>query len=715
MPNRRNRDFCKINVDTFVNNLSSQDWDLIYSIDDPDLSYNSFLSIFKRHYNACFPFKKHTIHAPRKDWCSPGIVNSCRTKSKLYKKYIKNPTTANKHNYVLFRNRLNSVIRIAKKNYYSNLFQHSNIKETWACINTLTKNNSPKTIPKELNVNGRTVTDDGDICESLNNYFTNIGPNLASTLADDTTDPLKFMNDSNCSSFFMLPTDESEVFTCLNNLKNSSAGFDEIQAKVVKSVSLYISKPLCHIINLSFSKGIVPANLKIARVVPVFKGGQPDVIGNYRPISVLPCFSKVFERLTFDRLYSFLLNNNSLYSHQFGFLPGKNTSQAIISVVDHIVKSFDNKHLTCGIFLDLSKAFDTLDHSILLNKLCSYGIRGVSHSWFLSYLSNRLQYVSVHNATSTYSNTVCGVPQGSILGPLLFLLYINDLPNVSSSLKFVLYADDTNILYSAPDINSLIAHLNSELPNIITWFHSNKLHLNANKSTAILFRPQQKHINISDFHIKLGPSCLPFSNSTKFLGVIIDEHLSWNYHTNTICNKISKGIGILRRLRCELPRKILLIIYNNLILPYLSYCCIIWGFTYFSNINKLHIQQKKAVRAICNVPYNSHSLPLFRELNILTIFDLINYHTSIFMYHYCNGSLPDIFVNYFANNNHYHTYNTRNASNLSTPFYKLNICHNFLHYRAVHIWNALPDCIKDCPTIFSFKRKLKSHMLKSMK
>ena len=515
-----NRNLSKNNISKFIQIISNTNWNSVLNNDDPEASYNEFLRIFLYHYEHCFPVRKRSKNSPRKDWCTQAIANSCKTKCKLYKKFVKNPTDENKRNYILFRNKLNSVIKVAKRKYYFNLFRDSNIKDTWTCINSIMNKSSGKVIPRNLNIDGHKVSNLDDICESLNNYFTDIGPNLASKITGNINDPLIYLSDPNCSSFFMSPTDVNEVSKCIFNLNVSSPGFDGIHPKVVKSVALSISEPLSHIINLSFLKGIVPSKLKIARVVPVFKSGPHDVISNYRPISVLPCFSKIFEKLSFNRIYAFLVKHSILFKHQFGFLPSKNTSHAIISLVDYVLDCFENKSLSCGIFLDLSKAFDTIDHTILLRKMHNYGIRGSPLSWFSNYLCNRRQYVSILDCNSVYRNIRCGVPQGSILGPLLFLLYINDLPNVSSKFSFILYADDSNILFNDPDINSLVHNINTEMPNVITWFNSNKLHLNAKKSVAILFRPRQKHVDLSNYHIIIDNTVISFSNHTKFLGVI---------------------------------------------------------------------------------------------------------------------------------------------------------------------------------------------------
>ena len=217
---------------------------------------------------------------------------------------------------------------------------------------------------------------------------------------------------------------------------------------------------------------------------------------NYRPISILPSLSKIMEKIIANRLFSFLEKSNILYKYQFGFIPNKNTTHAISTLVDYVINFFDNNEIPCSIFLDTSRAFDTIDHKILLNKLYMYGIRGITHNWFKNYLSERYQYFSINSCSSSLQKIKCGVPQGSILGPILFLLYINDLPNASNILRFLLYADDTNILCIKFDPKSITDTMNKEIPKVTEWFNSNKLRINTNKTVAMLFHTRQRTLTI---------------------------------------------------------------------------------------------------------------------------------------------------------------------------------------------------------------------------
>jgi len=240
--------------------------------------------------------------------------------------------------------------------------------------------------------------------------------------------------------------------------------------------------------NLSISSGVCPNSLKIAKVIPIYKKDDSALVSNYRPISLLPSISKILEKIVHKRLYNFLNSNNLLIPNQYGFRKSHSTDYALIKLYDKIIHSLSNKEHTFGIFMDLSKAFDTINHEILINKLHNYGIRGTSLAWFKDYLKNRKQYVVYESEKSQELNITCGVPQGSILGPLLFILYINDIVKSSQLLTFIIFADDTNILYSHKDLNTAISTLNNELSKIQLWFKCNKLSLNIRKTNFMYFR-----------------------------------------------------------------------------------------------------------------------------------------------------------------------------------------------------------------------------------
>lgn len=464
-------------------------------------------------------------------------------------------------------------------------------------------------------------------------------------------------------------------------------------------------KPLTHICNISFSTGVVPSQLKVAKVKPLFKSGEPDIFTNYRPISLLPVFSKVLERLFYNRLINFV-NNNILYERQYDFRHKLSTSLAVIDLLKDVTDSIDKNAHTIGVFIDLKKAFDTVDHKIMLKKLNFYAVRGIPLKWLDSYLSNRYQYVSYNDVSSCKLPVVCGVPQGSILGPLLFIIYVNDMCESSKLLKFILFADDTNIFYSNNNSDDLETVVNNELFKLTIWFKANKLSLNISKTNYMLFRSNRRNC-IDNFNIFLDNVNIEKVCSSKFLGVVIDDCLSWTKHIQEILSKISKNFGVLCRVKHILSTRNMYTLYCSLILPYLQYCCLIWGNTYRRRLNPLIRIQKKIVRVVCKKPYLTPTSPLFYELKVLKLVDLIDIETLVFMFKVYNGQVPNTMLNMFVKNKNVHRHETRQQNNFHAQHVRTNIKALNVQIRGATLWNNLSNDIKDCRDVYQFKRKYK--------
>ena len=397
--------------------------------------------------------------------------------------------------------------------------------------------------------NGVPCTDSTDIANNFNIYFTTVGNTLAANLPQTDNDPIELI-ESNPDNLFCIPTTPAEINNIIIHSKSKkSTGFDNIDSYIVKQIAPQIVNQLANIFNKSFLTGIVPSKLKIPKVIPLYKTKDPAPFSNYRPISLLPFFSKILERLMHNRLYNFLTEHNILSMNQFGFRKNYSTFLALMDLVDNISKNIDEGNYSIGIFLDLSKAFDTIDHIILLDKLCRYGIRGVTLNWFKHYLNDRKQFVSYNNTTSVSMKVTCGVPQGSILRPLLFILYINDIANVSNIFKINLFADDTSLFHTHDNFESLIKETNQELIRISTWLATNKLVLNIGKTNYIMFKSKGKSYNKNVSNIKIDGNNIQQVNKTKFLGIVIEEHLNWAMHISNLCNIIARNVGILQKLR----------------------------------------------------------------------------------------------------------------------------------------------------------------------
>ena len=378
---------------------------------------------------------------------------------------------------------------------------------------------------------GNVVTDGETIAENFNKFYINIGPSLAAKLPHSPKSPISFMPAANPSSMFVEPVSPEEITKIIKALKNSSAGWDSIHAKIVKITYNKYLTALNHVLNLSLQQGIFPNELKLARVIPLFKADDCMLINNYRPVSILPLFSKIYERIMYNRLWSFIKKHNLLYKYQFGFREKHGTDVAVIVLIDKIMSAFNDGEMVLRVFLDFSKAFDTVDHKILLSKLYHYGIRGLALDWFKSYLTDRKQFVSFNGSLSKEDIIKCGVPQGSILGPLLFLLYINDMVNASVILFALLFADDTSVFVSGKNLCSLIEIMNNELGKLAEWMCINKLSLNVKKTKFMLFTI--RNVPISDT-LYINGETIERVDNFKFLGVLIDAKLTWNDHVQFI-------------------------------------------------------------------------------------------------------------------------------------------------------------------------------------
>ena len=437
------------------------------------------------------------------------------------------------------------------------------------------------------------------------------------------------------------------------------------------------------------------------------KGNENNIVSNYRPISLLPILSKVYEKVMYDRLIAFIDVHKLLYELQFGFRKNHSTCSALIVLMDKITHELELGNYVLGVFLDYSKAFDCINHSILLQKLYHYGIRGSALEWFKSYLTDRKQFVYFNNTKSNYRDVICGVPQGSILGPILFLIYINDIVNVSRLLFPILFADDSNVFYAGKDPDEMIKTMNNELKKLLVWLKANKLCLNVKKTHYMFFSPPHKCVNSSTKLIIEGEIINQVSE-TKFLGVIVDSKLSWANHINYISKKISKGIGILNKVRKYLPRSCLTTLYYSFVYPYLNYCLEVWGKSTENVMSKIFKLQKRAVRVISNEAWRAHSEPLFDKLKILPINKIYIYKIGTFMYKYHQGLLPAIFDNVFKRTTQVHNYNTRQVYHV--PLITRSKRQRTAAYQGPIIGNYFAQRINPNCTLNTYKKNLRTYL-----
>ena len=522
------------------------------------------------------------------------------------------------------------------------------MKKTWKTIDeTLNRGNNKTNFPSEFIVDHKLRSDHKEIADNFNVFFANIGAKLSagnnqSNCAQSYSD---YLNNPTPHRFTLSTINESYILSIINKLKNkNSSGNDEISNKLLKAIGNELSKPLTIIINQCLLTGIFPDLLKIAKVKPLFKRGDTAQLNNYRPISLLPTISKVFESVIYSQLYAYFNDNNLMSEQQYGFRAQHSTKLASVKLVDHIIKQMDNRYETktpVAIFCDLSKAFDCLNFDIFLSKLEYYGVDGTPLALIKSYLNNRYQYVQFENCKSDLLEVKTGIPQGSILGPLFFSVLINDIVNSSNKLSFLMYADDTTIYFNLEDFPALNREqeINKELEILNTWFQLNKLTLNVEKTKCMFFHKRRA---VPPINISMNNMPIDIVPHFKYLGIILDTHLSWKTHVAMVTGKLSKINGILNRLKYNYPTNVLLTIYKSLFVPHINYGSLVWG----QNFNSISKLQKKVIRTVTHSNYIAHSEPLLKELNLLSVKDLMDLKLIIFLHKLYDNKLPIYFDKY---------------------------------------------------------------------
>ena len=616
-------------VNDFNNRIADNDIIVQYSAKD---SFHEFLTIFKELYDKWFLHErvskcKH-VHV-KSDWITPGLAKSSETKNILYTEWRKAKTASNWNKYLNYKRKYDIVRNKLKFEYYNKKFNDckSDTKKVWGLINNVLgrkKRNSVLTFTSK------------DASHNFNKYFTSVASKLISENYANGTNTnhtfhkylnnLYVFNEFSDSDFDIL--DLNHFITELNINKSTY-----YSPKVLKSAMSNLSPTLIKLFNKCLSEGYFPDELKTAKVLPIFKNkGDINDITNYRPISLLSVFSKLFEKLIHKKLYAYFDDNNIINENQFGFRPLYSTSHALINATENLYKSLDNNLHSLGIFIDFSKAFDTVDHAILCSKLEHYGIHGKMLKLITNYLSGRDQYVSYGNKLSSKLEINHGVPQGSVLGPLLFIIFINDIVNSTKLAKFVLYADDSNLFISHFDRDTVYKMANIVLSEVFVYCSANKIVISYDKCCFIEFKPPlDKPHQMLAFPNHEIVIC---EDKCKFLGIYINSNLDWSDQIVYARKLISQSIGALYSIKSHVPQKILRTVYFALVQPYFIYAMPVWASNHSSkDFDMLFKLQKKAIRIITNHTTKiegkfQHTKPLFKKAHILTVHNLFYYFTA---------------------------------------------------------------------------------------
>ena len=701
---------------------------------DPNPEYDIFERIALSAYEKHFPNKRVKVNKHKhklSPWITTGLIKSIEFRDKLYKRLKFCPQDSPEHNRMeynlkTYNGYLKQCIRTAKREYYVHEFTKykNDIWKTWDTLKDIINTKKSKSeFPPYFTDLGIKISGSKTIADKFNEYFTKIGPELARSI--DTSHKIPFDNylKSPCQSSFQFQyTTPDSIEKIIGDLKpKSSAGYDNLSSKLLKDIKGIISRPLSIIINQSLCSGIFPSKLKLAKVIPLYKKEDQRVFGNYRPISLLSSISKIFEKVAFKQILEYFTSNNLLFESQYGFRENHSTELAALEFIDRIKLEMDRKKIPFSIFLDLSKAFDTLNHDILLTKLRYYGIQGIALNWFQSYLTKRSQYVQYNDTSSSIREIETGVPQGSILGPLLFIIYMNDIHTVSDKSNFILYADDTTLISplcsfshcSHNDMNYVSTMINLELTKISDWLAVNKLSLNAAKTKFMLFHNYQNIINEDDIpHLTINDTVIERVTEFNFLGLTINEFMNWNSHSSKISNKISRTLGVMNRLKRYLLFSALKLMYSSLILSHLQFAITSWGFEW-ERLSKL---QKRAIRIMTNSKYNAHTDPLFKSLKLLKIKDIFDVQCMKFWYKFINNNEPTYFASMFRYNHELYEIQTRSHELLHLYPFRTSNAHNALRHRIPELLCKFPTAVLEkarTHSIMSFASHVKFHLIDS--
>lgn len=701
----------EIDYDKLNEELGNETWNNVLCEVTTNESYESFISTFLSHLQRNTHEKQMPQRAAEKKlkpWMTNYLLKCIRYRDHLFKQSKNNRyDTLLKSTAKSYSNHLKNLIKARKTEYYKSKLENAgvNLRKRWEVINEYTNRKKAKTPIYALKINDQTINAENEpitVATAFNDFFTNNGKCLAESIINRTGE-----NESlehfplSANSIFLIPTWTQEVEQIIKELSNSkSYGEDGITTETIKKTAENIKIPLTHIINNMLSTGIFPNKLKKSTITPIYKAGDKQIVSNYRPITILPNFSKIFEKIIYIRIETFVQRHNILSQNQFGFQKKKSTNDAILSTVQTIIKAKEEKQQCLTIFLDQKSAFDTIPHSRLLLKLNKLGIRGIAGELLKSYLTERTQCTTVNQVQSSSLTITYGCGQGTVLAPLLFNLYINDLLQLSALHgKIAAFADDARLICVAPTQELLYKQANEDFKLMRKWLSDNLLTLNLDKTNYIDFS-YNKHNTLHDNNNIDG---ITKCETTKYLGVIMDSKLNWKAHTEHLKKKLRKTIYTFVLLRNITTPQVLKSIYYALVESQIKYGILAWGAAYQNELTKISLVQKKILKIMHRFPTRYDSISLFSTAEVMTVTQMFQRESAIEIYKK-RHSLQNI--------DHRHsTRYTTNSTRYYVPTPRTTQAKRQAEYVGLNLFNELDESTKTARCIGEFRKKLKHQIM----
>ena len=713
------RSFKHFNQEEFPADVELIQWDDINLFSHPNEMWefwkNQFLSCIDKHA----PIRSKRIGNKKSPWITHELIRKMRKRDFLKKKAERTKDQYCWNDFKAARNEVNNSIKYAKRKYFCDNLSacKKDPRKTWQLVNELSSRQHMKKVIADIEIGDIKITSASEMAEAFNCHFANIGHDLARDIPSVNTDtvPESYLISTN-ATFSFKSCSPNEVRKLLEKLDTKkSTGLDNLPSRMLKIAAGVLAPSLAFLFNQSISSGIVPTEWKLAKVTPIFKKGKRQDVNIYRPISIIPAVAKVFERIIYDQFFKYLNDNDLLVNCQSGFRSLHSTLTSLLEASNSWSVNIDNGLINGVIFIDLKKAFDTIDHKILLRKLASYGIDHRALKWFDSYLSDRQQKCVVNGELSGARAVTCGVPQGSLIGPLLFLIYINDLPNCLSKALPRMYTDDTSISIAASSLPELESALNAELAYLHEWLNVNKLSLNIAKTELMLIGSRQRLSATTTGHslaVQIKGHEIDRVPHTKSLRVHIDQNLSWSKHVNETAKIVSSGIGALKRLRPFICEDTAILLYRALIEPYFDYCCPVWDGLSNELADKLQKLQNRAIRVITKSDHYSSATTLRGELGWDNLSTRRKKQKLKLMFKTLNDQSPEYLKGLFMP---FSTdYGLRNSDNkLALPKPRTDFLKRSFCYSGAQLWNSLPSNVRAIRSFTKFKNKIDRQMSSS--